>query len=346
MLLIRADGNGAIGAGHVMRCCSIVREVATRGERALFVVSDDEGANLVSGLGFPCELVRGDFRHYGSPDAEKLADVAERNGARSVLVDSYAVSGSFFSQLQARGIRCAYIDDAYTFDDGFSAEPRRWSVDCAVNYSFGFEEADYRRAYGDSGASLAVGPRYAPVRECFRDLGYEVAPSVREVLLTSGATNPGGCLERMVRACALAVPTARVTVVVGPMADFDESCAEGLECEAVRGIRDMSGLMARSDVAIAAAGSTLYELCCVGVPTVAAPVVDNQLANARGAARDGACLALRELGWDERALAGELHGLARSRELRTGLSRRASSLVDGRGAGRIAELVLQIGARR
>jgi len=44
----------------------------------------------------------------------------------------------------------------------------------------------------------------------------------------------------------------------------------------------MKRVMAASDMAISAAGQTLYELARIGVPTIATAVVKNQLNNVQG----------------------------------------------------------------
>ena len=53
-----------------------------------------------------------------------------------------------------------------------------------------------------------------------------------------------------------------------------------------------------SDLVISAAGTTLYELYTLGVPTIVVPIVENQLANAKGYEKTGIGKALIATAWD------------------------------------------------
>ena len=39
MLYVRADGNGEIGMGHIMRCISIAKEIVSKGKEITFLIS-------------------------------------------------------------------------------------------------------------------------------------------------------------------------------------------------------------------------------------------------------------------------------------------------------------------
>lgn len=322
-----------------MRCSAIAAEAVADGCGVVFAVSDEASRALVEGRGFRCEVVGGSYRQLGVGDADLLAELASSVGASSALVDSYAASGPFFSRLAERGLACTCMDDAYTFDDGFSAVPVKRDVAAVVNYGFGFGRSDYEAPYRGSSTALHIGPEYAPVREGFRDTDYLVRREVGSVLVTSGMTNPNRALERMATGCRAALPGARITVVVGGAAHFDGSCLSGTDFEVVENAQDMPGLMAGADLAVSAAGTTLYELACVGVPMVAAPIVDNQVGNAKGIADLGLGRSLKRIGWTADDVRRAVSDLARSYDARCAVSAKGRELIDGRGARRIYDAV-------
>lgn len=45
-------------------------------------------------------------------------------------------------------------------------------------------------------------------------------------------------------------------------------------------VSDMRSLLEKMDLAVAAAGSTLYEICACGVPLITYTIADNQMAGA------------------------------------------------------------------
>lgn len=339
MLVIRVDGNGNIGSGHVMRCSAVAAEAMADGCDVVFAVSDEDSCALVESGGFRCEVLGGNYERFGIGDADLLADMATSYGASSVLVDSYAVCDSFFKKLASRGMECCYIDDAYTYDRGFDELPAKWDVAAVVNYGFGFSALDYKAVYQGCATSLHIKPGYAPVRDGFRGLAYVVRDEVCNVLVTSGMTNPDQALERMAAGCRKALPDAHIVVVVGGAADFDGSCLAGTDFEAIENAWNMPDLMMAGDLAVSAAGMTLYELACVGVPMIAAPIVENQAGNAKGIAKLGLGISFGSARWTADDICSSVKDLASSGNARREMSARSRNMVDGWGARRIYEIV-------
>ena len=106
-------------------------------------------------------------------------------------------------------------------------------------------------------------------------------------------------------------------------------------------ISDMAGLMKQCDIAIAAGGSTLYELSAVGVPTLCFAFVDNQEQIVDTFYQEGYVVYggnyRKEKEHFAENLAASLEVLAGNEESRRQFSSKMRSLVDGKGAGRIAE---------
>ena len=338
-LLIRADGNGEIGSGHIMRCSAIAAEAGSDGIEAVFAVSDDASRMLVEDQGFRSEVVGGDYRSLGVQDADALSNLAKRLCVDAILVDSYAITETFFKRLADFDIACAYVDDAYTFAGGFRSVPKCYELCAVINYSFGFSEDDYKSAYADKPTSLCIGPQFAPVRQAFRDIPYQVNSEVKRVLVTSGMTNPLNALERMAVGCRKALPEADITVIVGMMAEFDATVLPGTGFRVISNAQNMHELMAESDLAVSAAGTTLYELACVGVPVVAAPIVDNQCGNANGVEKLGIGKSLGTSGWNAYDVERAVTELSASFEKRQNCSLVSRKLVDGYGAYRMFEAV-------
>ncbi len=61
----------------------------------------------------------------------------------------------------------------------------------------------------------------------------------------------------------------------------DKEQSSAIRITLIRSTDRMQDYMERADLAISAAGSTLYELCATGIPTISYTLADNQLRNAR-----------------------------------------------------------------
>lgn len=159
-----------------------------------------------------------------------------------------------------------------------------------------------------------------------------VAPAVGRVLVTTGAGDPGGHAAGMAAAARRALPAATVVLVVGPQADVTPPAG----VEVLRGAPSLADELARADVVVTTGGQTLLEAAATGAACVAVVAAPNQAAQVarlveRGAAvattPDGVELSLRELApvAPRAALAGA-----------------AQAAIDGRGALRIADRIVEL----
>ena len=111
----------------------------------------------------------------------------------------------------------------------------------------------------------------------------------------------------------------------------------------------MSDYMKKCDLAISAGGSTLYELCACGTPTIQYTLADNQLGAARAFSEQGLIPWAGDIRTDMeesfRVIEREMERLSAPGEweARTAALQR---VVDGRGAGRIARALLEIGGQK
>ena len=299
---------------------------------------------MVQAQGYAPEVLGGDYCSFCEDDALLLANAVGKTDIKGVIVDSYAATDGFLATLRkcchGNGEKIGYIDDEYRFESGFSPEPVRLPVDVLVNYGLGASSELYWRAYEGSDVELLIGPAFAPVREEFSSTCYGVSDPVSTILVTTGSTNPDGALERLVSCCAEAIPEASIHIVVGANARFEDE--ESFESRFVfhHNSRDMRSLMLASDLVISAGGTTLYELAALGVPTIAVPITENQLANVSGWRKHCLGFALQSVEWSDGELIGMIHSLATGIALRQALSSGMREVCDGQGARRVAEAIL------
>ena len=90
--------------------------------------------------------------------------------------------------------------------------------------------------------------------------------------------------------------------------------------------------------AISAAGTTSWELCYYGIPSLLVQIADNQCDLAEHLSQTGAAV---DLGWyediSEERLVEAVNNMLRDNRFRAESSKRAQSLVDGKGAQRVIQ---------
>lgn len=341
VVIIRVDADSRIGSGHAMRCAAIAQALCDLGAKAIFVVSHEESAVFMQDRGFEAVAVGGDARCFDEADAILLARSCSRFGGRSVLVDSYAAGPAFFRTLRCElgdGARIAYVDDLYTFHGGIAEKPSFLPVDVLLNYSFFAVPEDYEKAYEGTGTQLLLGPRYGLLRDEFAGKkAHAPEEALADILVTTGSTNPDGLLERLSKIVSDVAPeNVTVHVVVGPKSEY-RGPVEGVKLH--RGVGQMSPLMGLCQAAVSAAGSTIYELCAMGVATLAVAMVDNQKKNMQAFADGGFGLGCDSHDSDE-IIKHQVKTLIFNPALRSSFVSRCTDVVDAYGAARVATVLM------
>lgn len=339
MILFRADGNPQIGSGHVMRCLSIADAAKDQGLECRFAVADGSFSQTIRDRGFVFEVLGTDYRQM---DAERdaLARLLRRDGPAAVVVDSYFVTPEYLAWL-GRFADVTYIDDLAAF-----ACP----VKNLINYNIYGPELDYEGLYKAAGVPaprLLLGPRYAPLRKQFQNIPPRAAPrAVEDILVSTGGADPEHMALRIARylGSRLQEPPYRFHFVVGRMnpdvqalQQIAENCAW---IQLHENVQDMAGLMCQCDLAIAAAGSTLYELCACGVPTVTYAFADNQLLGMRAFERQGMMQSagdIRLFKEPEKAIMDRLEELAKAPAAWEEMRQKMRTATTGDGAKKILD---------
>lgn len=339
-LLIRADANVAIGTGHVMRCLALAQAWQDAGGKAVFAmeqVSPSIGERLQKesiGISEICAPAG------TGEDAKNTVAIARECGASWIAVDGYRFGSDYQKALKADGVKALFLDD-YCQDGPYSA-------DVVLNQNISAEEYAYRER--EPHTRLLLGAKYCLLRREFapwREWKREIIPFARRVLVTMGGSDPGNFTEKVIHAiAAMDCNDLEAAIVVGgsnPRAEALLELAEksGKKMKLHRDISDMAELMSWADVAISAAGTTCWELCLLGLPSILVDLADNQTAIAQGLDRRGCAIHVgRSDDVTPLKLAEALQRLLDCKENRKNMSRRCRQLVDARGASRVVSVLL------
>lgn len=334
-ILIRADGNPDIATGHLMRCLSIAQAVKERDIPLFFAVSDENSEQLLRSFmdreeEFPVICIHTDYR---SPETEldKMRVLIRQNNIGCVLIDSYFVTCAYLEGL-CQAAKTAYIDDICSFD---------YPVDLVINYDADPPADFYRKC-----RYKLLGMAYTPLRRQFLGLCPDVRPQVKDILISTGGTDPYQMAERLLNKLLpfIEKQEIRCHLLAGPMhsgrAALKLLAKEHPGMTLYEHVSDMAALIGRCDLAVSAAGTTLYELCAAGVPAVSFTMADNQLASAKDMERYAGIPYAGDVRTEPdlaEKLVKTLICLSESFEKRASLSHSMHKMVDGSGSVRIAE---------
>ncbi len=311
-ICFRADASAAIGTGHVMRCLTLADQVSRRGAECLFVAAAGT-RELVPSLPYPVL------------PPERLPF-----GAALVVVDHYGIDAAEEARIRSMSRAVMVMDDLPT---------RRHHCDLLLDQTFGRRAEEYRDLVPHNSVVLA-GSEYALLRPQFAAARPAALArrdgSLRRLLVSLGGTDPHNATGAVLD--ALAGSGLAIDVVMGAKAPHLEAVgarAAALPHATVHvGVSDMAGLMAGADLAIGAGGTSTWERCCLGLPTLMLVIADNQRDVARLVAESGAARLI--------TMADLPAALAVSPDELRAMSAAAARLCDGQGAARVADALRRL----
>jgi UDP-2,4-diacetamido-2,4,6-trideoxy-beta-L-altropyranose hydrolase len=333
-LLLRSDGSGEIGSGHLMRCLALGQAWADAGGHAR-LLGQVPGAVARRFHREQIEVIASAAAPGSPADAVETITAAADLGARWVVLDGYRFGGAFQRQLQATGLQLLCLDD-----HGYSDE---YPADLVVNQNLHARPGDYPTTGGRT--RLLLGPAYVLLRREFRAAHRRDRDdmAIRRVLVTFGGSDPRRLTAAVLRSLAPLVPDGlEILVVIGPANTCagDLQRAIGAMPDAITALvdpADMPPLMDWADLAVTAAGSTCWELAFMGVPMVTVAVADNQRPIAGSI--EAAGIGVDAGSWDalqDSTLADAVQRLRASPAVYHEMRTRARGLIDGRGSERVA----------
>jgi len=329
MIFFRADADPKIGTGHIMRCLSLADAFRDIGQAVVFVTADHSAGDIIKRRGYECEVLHTEYDHL-EDELPILLPRLQKYRPYCVLLDSYFVTEDYMTAIR-REAPLVYIDDRNAFD---------YPADVVINYTLYASQLSYPQ-----NKRYLLGPRYALLRKEFQGVPprTEFGP-VRDVLISAGGADPEHVTLECVKYLLEHKSDVTYHIILGAMnrdAAAIERLAGGQErIVPHKRVSDMRSLMLRCDAAVSAAGTTLFELCACGLPTVTYVLADNQIRNAASFAEAGLMLSAGDIRGDayfaERSFR-ELSRLSEDLILRQNMSKRMQTMVDGSGAGRLAE---------
>lgn len=340
--LFRVDGNENVGAGHIMRCLAIAKEAKRNNIECIFVKADDGFSDLLSQQDFSYINLETSYSDMNS-EIKKLESILYESKPQILIVDSYYVTYDYLKQLKQL-VKVVYIDDMAMW---------AYPVDIILDYNiFGpclqYEEI-YKRA-GENLPQLMLGTKYVPLRDEFQHIQkIDINRNVKNILITVGGADPDHCAVDFCKTLIANkewIQNYKIHLVVGK---YEPDIEEIRKIEAdnkwlviYENVNRMVDVMQKCDVAISAGGSTLYELCACGIPTITFSLEENQDLAMDTFQKNGLMLSIGKIkenpSWNIE-LMNNLNTLIEDYEMRVDMSNLMGKIVDGSGVKRIIQFL-------
>lgn len=356
-VIIRADASTRIGTGHVMRCLTLADALRERGARCSFVSREHQGHLLdlirarghavhILALAGSCiadgrEVLRGYADWLGADwasDAKQTLEIIQQAPVGWLVVDHYALDARWEKRVGAHCDKLLVIDDL---------ADRPHYCDLLLDQNLNRRPADYDQLCSGE-PRLLVGPGYALLRPDFaklRDYSFARRSEGRlgRILISMGGIDEDNATGEVLNALmSVNLPDGcKITVVLCSLAPWlaqvRSLAARMSSVEVLVDVQNMAHLIAESDLAIGAAGTSAWERCCLGLPTLTMVIAGNQMGVASSLSKIGA-VSLLEGEHLSQELSAKMEQLLVAQNIQR-MQEACRSVCDGMGASRVVEVM-------
>ncbi len=262
-VLLRADASPVQGTGHVMRCLTLSEELTRRGHQVLLMTNTSE-VEWLERVIQDSHVAAMRVTQHDLPIGECLAQSPD-----FVVVDSYEIPAEEISQL-ARNVPVLAIVDGDArgivateyLDHNLGSELEKWPDDVS--------------------SKILAGSTFALIRDAIlaqrREKPWVIQGKLPHLVAVMGGSDPTGTIVRVAQAISRLRGKCTATVVVSEKwhEQVQELFDDQQDIEIISPTVELPRILASADIAISASGTSAWELCSLGIPSILIAVVENQ----------------------------------------------------------------------
>ncbi len=358
-ILIRVDSSIKIGTGHMMRCLTLAGALKAQDHTIHFVCRDLKGniTQLVEKQGHSLYLLpkpNGKFVSQSNDitHAEWL-EVQWRQDSREtskiiqkiadpidwLIVDNYALDYRWESSLRYSVKNIMVIDDV---------ADRKHDCDMLLDQNYHPNSNERYLGLIPFITRTFLGPKYAILRPEFlkeRQNLHQRNSIINNILIFFGGVDPTNETGKAIKAIEILDRSdLKIDVIIGSSNPNKSGILD--QCQRIPYVtchgyvKNIARFMAIADLAIGAGGTTAWERCCLGLPSLVEILAGNQTIIAKGIEKVNAGCNLG-VSQDITAeyLAEKINDLIVSKTKLLDYSKAAFNLVDGKGASRVVKAI-------
>jgi spore coat polysaccharide biosynthesis predicted glycosyltransferase SpsG len=262
-VLLRADATQVQGTGHVMRSLTLAEALISRGHHVTLLTNESGIVWLEQVLAeSSVTVVR---TRSNSIDLSAIAHI----NPLWVVVDSYQILAEDIARLRPDYQVLAIVD----------GDDRGIEADLYLDHNLGAELEAWR---GSTRDRLLAGSEFALIRDAIlrerRRQPWVFQKVVPHIVAVMGGSDPTGAIVHVAQALSASDQDFTASIVTEHRwrADVEKLFAGRPRCEILAPTAGLPAVLGSADIAVSAAGTSAWELCTLGVPSLLIAVVENQ----------------------------------------------------------------------
>lgn len=294
-IAIRVDASAEIGIGHFIRCMTLANALQLEGHKLKFLYRElpDELIEKLADAGHQAQSIK----HIGQTnDVDELAHASWLKTSQSadadaaiaalgdqhydwLIVDHYGLDHRWETRL------LRVVDKIMVIDD---LADRKHNCHLLLDQNFTDEVKERYDPLTSKNCTILLGPEYALLMPEYAKLHQQAKPrqEIRSIMISYGGADNFNMTGKTIDALLSLDHTQYTVNITSPLAspflaEIREKLSDHKNFILHDHLPSLAPLMAKTDLAFGAVGATSWERLCLGVPTIAVTLADNQINIAR-----------------------------------------------------------------
>ncbi len=281
LAIIRCEASSKIGAGHAMRCSVLAKLLAEHNWDCYFATSEETFSFIPK------------LKEFQRIEPEQLSQ--DKIIHDLLVVDHYELDFEFEQAHRNLAAKILVIDDLAN---------RKHDCDILLDQTFGRKSDDYINMVPTS-CRIFAGSQFALLRPAFAALREkallkrESTKEIKRLLINMGGADQHNFTTVVLKEIQKFGFKGDIDIILGFAAPHKNAVLEQIEKMDSNCVThtdaDMPSLMYEADVAFGAAGSSVWERACLGLPTILMLTADNQQFSYNQLINNGLCIPINEM---------------------------------------------------
>jgi len=322
---IRVEMGGTIGSGHFFRCLSLAKKLKKRGKKVIFLISNKKEFQSHGKIKFPFLVLK------NKTEKRKIQECKElMSKIKCMIVDLQSNEEDYGEKLQNENV--VIIDDI--------GKKKIYSK-IIINGSVVKKFHKYKIQNKDT--KLLLDSKYMILREEFvkeRKELKKLKKKITNILLIFGGSDEKNITLKILPFCLK--KNLKITVVLGPTNENKQKIMDVIKKESkvklVINPKKIAKLFSKQDLVISSTGITIYELACLGIPTIMIPINSAQKETAKEMERKefGKIIYLEKLNFKKLE---QIYLKFNDLNYREKMFNSGRNIIDGKGVERITNMM-------